>query len=260
MYHFFVPEENIDINSHKVYIDGGDYNHIRNVLRMHPGEELSVGTGRGEDEYRCEVDSFEEGRVVLNLLFVKRADVESPAKVILFQGLPKADKMETVIQKCVELGVSEIVPVACKRSIVKLDEKKAAAKIARWQQIAEAAAKQSKRAVIPKIGDVMTMKEAVKYAEGTEIKMIPYELAEGMKETKEVFEKLKNAVSTRDENKNERPGVAIFIGPEGGFAEEEVELAKEAGICPISLGKRILRTETAGMAVLAWIQYCLEVE
>ena len=260
MYHFFVPEENIDLNAQKVYIDGGDYNHIRNVLRMHPGEEVSVGTGNGEDEYRCEVDCFEEGRVVLNLLFLKRADVESPARVVLFQGLPKADKMETVIQKCVELGVSEIVPVACKRSIVKLDEKKAASKIARWQQIAEAAAKQSKRAVIPKIADVMTMKEAVSYAEGMDIKMIPYELAEGMKETKEVFAKLKNTVCAGEENESKKPEVAVFIGPEGGFAEEEVELADNAGICPISLGKRILRTETAGMAVLSWIQYCLEVE
>ena len=256
MYHFFVPEENISEDAHKVFIEGGDYNHIRNVLRMHPGEEISVGTGTNNDEYRCEIEGFEDGRVICKLLFIKQAEMESPAEIILFQGLPKADKMELIVQKCVELGVSKIVPVSCKRSIVKLDDKKAANKIARLQQIAEAAAKQSKRTIIPKVADVMSMKDAVRYAEEMEIKMIPYELEEGTKGTKEIFEKLKQAVYSDPET---RPRVAIFIGPEGGFEEEEVELATKAGILPISLGSRILRTETAGMVVLAWIDYCLEV-
>ena len=261
MYHFFVEKENIDKENHRVYIDGGDYNHIRNVLRMHPGEEISVGTGEDEDEYRCAVDSFEEDRVVCKLLFVKASGVESPAEIVLFQGLPKADKMELIVQKCTELGVAEIVPVSCKRSVVKLDAKKSGAKIARWQGIAEAAAKQSKRAVIPKVSDLMTVKEAVKYAEGMEIAMIPYELAEGMKNTKDLFEKLRKAVEEKNSAKGEnKVRVAIFIGPEGGFEEEEVALAKEAGIVPVSLGKRILRTETAGFTVLSWINYILEVE
>ena len=258
MYHFFVGKENIDTESHKVIIEGGDYNHIRNVLRMHPGEEISVGTGENDDEYRCEIDSFEEGRVICKLLFVKPSGVESPVEMILFQGLPKADKMEMIVQKCTELGISEIVPVACKRSVVKLDDKKAAAKIARWQGIAEAAAKQSKRAVIPKVSAVMSMKEALAYAKDMQVKMIPYELAEGTEATAEIFRKIKEAGS--DVSANERPRVAIFIGPEGGFEEEEVALAEEAGVCPVSLGKRILRTETAGLYVIAWINYVLEVE
>ena len=258
MYHFFVPEENIDKAAHRVYIDGGDYNHIHNVLRMHPGEEISVGTGESDDEYRCEIEKYEEARVVRKLQFIKKADTESPVKTILFQGLPKADKMELIIQKCVELGVSEIVPVSCKRSIVKLDEKKASAKIARWQQIAEAAAKQSKRAVIPKISNVMSVKEAIRYAKETEVKIIPYELKEGMLETKEIFGKLKEQI--RQNPGEEKIRVSIFIGPEGGFEDEEVEMASSEGILPISLGNRILRTETAGMVVLSWINYCLEID
>ena len=259
MYHFFVPEENIDKDAHKVFIEGGDYNHIRNVLRMHPGEEISVGTGKSDDEYRCEIEGYEDNRVICKLMFIKNAAVESAVEVVLFQGLPKADKMVLIIQKCVELGVSEIVPVSCKRSIVKLDDKKAANKIARWQQIAEAAAKQSKRAIIPKVADVMSMKEAIRYAEEKDIKMIPYELAEGTKETKAIFAELKKIAENRNAN-GPRPRVAVFIGPEGGFEEEEVKQATEAGILPVSLGNRILRTETAGMVVLAWINYCLEIE
>lgn len=259
MYHFFVAEENIDKDAHKVFIEGGDYNHIRNVLRMHPGEEISVGTGLSDDEYRCEIEGYEDGRVICKLMFIKKADVESPVKIILFQGLPKADKMELIIQKCVELGVSEIVPVSCKRCIVKLDDNKAANKIARWQQIAEAAAKQSKRAIIPKVADVMDMKNAIRYAEEMDIKMIPYELAEGTKETKAIFTELKKLTETGNTN-GPVPRVAVFIGPEGGFEEEEVKQATETGILPISLGNRILRTETAGMVVLSWINYCLEVE
>lgn len=278
MYHFFVKEENIDKEAHRVYIDGADYNHIRNVLRMHPGEEISVGTGNDDDEYRCEIERFEDAAVICKLMFIKPSGVESPVEMILFQGLPKADKMEFIVQKCVELGVSGIVPVECKRSVVKLDAGKAKARIERWQKIAEAAAKQSKRAVIPEIYDIMSMKEAVTFSQDMEIKMIPYELSEGMEATKEVFENLKKVVRNcsrlplpennpeADEEKKtlaqqtKKARVAIFIGPEGGFDEEEVAMANEAGIVPFSLGKRILRTETAGLNVIAWINYCLEVD
>ena len=166
----------------------------------------------------------------------------------MFQGLPKADKMELIIQKAVELGVYEIIPVASKRAVVKLDEKKAANKQQRWQGIAEAAAKQSKRGIIPKINRVMTFKEALAYSACATIKIIPYELSEGMDKTKTIIDGLK-------------PGedIAVFIGPEGGFAEEEIDKAIAAGIIPVTLGKRILRTETAGMTVLAWIMYQLEI-
>ena len=146
-----------------------------------------------------------------------------------------------------ELGVYQVIPVSCKRAVVKLDEKKAKSKIARWQGIAEAAAKQSKRGIVPEVKDVMTMKEAITYSQNAQVRIIPYELAEGMEKTKEIISSLK-------------PGedVAVFIGPEGGFEEAEVKAAMESGIVPVTLGKRILRTETAGMTVLSWIMYQLE--
>ena len=247
MYHFFVEPE--QIQGTQIFITGKDVNHIKNVLRMRIGEEISVGNGIDGKEYRCAVDAFEEDSVKCKLLFIKEDGVELPVKVTLFQGLPKADKMELIIQKAVELGVYEIVPVATKRCVVKLDAKKEASKIARWQAIAEAAAKQSKRAVVPQIRPVMTMNEAIQAASGMEQKIIPYELADGMEKTRDVFASL-------------IPGaqVGVFIGPEGGFEEKEVEAAEAAGVVPISLGKRILRTETAGFTVLAWIMYAMEVQ
>lgn len=185
--------------------------------------------------------------MICTLRFIKEDGLELPARVTLFQGLPKADKMEFIVQKMVELGVYRIVPVATKRAVVKLDEKKAKAKVARWQAIAEAAAKQSKRRIVPEVGDVCTMKEALARTTAMDMKLIPYELSEGMARTRELIEK---AAPGRE--------IAIFIGPEGGFEEEEASMAKEAGFVPITLGKRILRTETAGLTVMAWLMYRLE--
>lgn len=155
--------------------------------------------------------------------------------------------MELIIQKAVELGAFEVIPVSVKRCVVKLDEKKAANKTGRWQGIAEAAAKQSKRAVIPKVHSVMSMKEAIAYAQDMEVKIIPYELAEDMQHTKRIIEAV-------------QPGqrIAVFIGPEGGFEESEIQSALEAGIEPVTLGRRILRTETAGFTVISWLMYYLE--
>lgn len=245
MYQFFVEPSQIQGN--RIVITGKDVNHIKNVLRMKKGEEISVSNGVDSKEYRCGIEELLEDEVVCTLRFVKEDGMELPSKVYLFQGLPKADKMELIIQKAVELGVFQVIPVSCKRSVVKLDEKKAKSKIARWQGIAEAAAKQSKRGIIPEVKDVMTMKEAIAYSQSCEVKLIPYELAEGMEKTKEIIDSLK-------------PGedVAVFIGPEGGFEEAEVHAAMESGIVPITLGKRILRTETAGMTVLSLIMYRLE--
>lgn len=247
MYQFFVEPHQINENDKSVIITGSDVNHIKNVLRMKQGEEIAVSNGVDGKEYRCGILSLEEERIVCELRFVKEDGVELPSKVYLFQGLPKADKMELIIQKAVELGVYEIIPVATKRCVVKLDDKKAKSKIARWQGIAEAAAKQSKRAIVPKIADVMTFGEAIRFAADMDVKMIPYELAEGMAKTKEVIDKLAPGQS-----------IAIFIGPEGGFEQSEVDKALEMGIEPLTLGKRILRTETAGFTVLSWIMYALE--
>ena len=214
---------------------------------MKIGEEIAVSNGVDGREYRCEVAQLLPDEVVCKLRFIKENDVELPAQVYLFQGLPKADKMELIIQKAVELGAYSVIPVATRRSIVKLDDKKAAAKQNRWQGIAEAAAKQSKRKIIPKIEKVMSFAEALEMAKELEVRLIPYELAEDMSHTKEIIERIR-----------EGQKIAIFIGPEGGFDEKEIALASEVGVEPITLGKRILRTETAGMTVLAWLMYHLE--
>ena len=245
MYRFFV--EPSQIQDKKIIITGSDVNHIRNVLRMKIGEEIAVSNGIDNREYRCGIEEYTEQEVICTLRFVKEDGVELPAKIYLFQGLPKADKMELIIQKAVELGVHEVIPMATKRCVVKLDEKKAAAKVSRWQGIAEAAAKQSRRGVIPAVHDVMGMKDAVAYAHSMDVRIIPYELAEEMQHTKEIIEAVKVGQS-----------VAVFIGPEGGFEESEIQEALAAGIEPVTLGRRILRTETAGMTVLSWLMYHLE--
>lgn len=245
MYQFFVEPSQIQGN--RIVITGSDVNHIKNVLRMKVGDEIAVSNGMDGKEYRCGIETFTEDEIVCGLRFIKEDGVELPSKIYLFQGLPKADKMELIIQKAVELGAYEVIPVAAKRCVVRLDEKKAAGKISRWQGIAEAAAKQSKRAVIPKVHSVLSMKEAVAYAQDMDVKLIPYELAEGMQHTKQMIEAVKAGQS-----------VAVFIGPEGGFEENEILMAKEAGIEPVTLGRRILRTETAGFTVISWLMYQLE--
>lgn len=245
MYHFFV--EPSQMRGNKVTITGIDVNHIKNVLRMKPGEELSVSNGIDNKEYRCGIEELGEDMILCTLRFVKEDGMELPSKVCLFQGLPKGDKMELIVQKAVELGVYEIIPVITKRTVVKLDAKKERAKLTRWQTIAEAAAKQSRRNIVPAVKNVLTMKQAVEYASGMDVKLIPYELAEGMPETKKRIESL-----------HSQQTIAVFIGPEGGFSESEIELAAGGGIYPITMGKRILRTETAGLTILAWIMYQLE--
>lgn len=247
MYQFFVDPSQILLDQKKVIITGDDVNHIKNVLRMKIGEEFNVSNGIDGKEYRCSVEELGDDQILCTLRFIKEDGVELPVKVTLFQGLPKADKMELIIQKAVELGVAEVVPVACKRCIVKLDAKKEKSKLARWQGIAEAAAKQSKRGFIPQVREVMSYKAAIAYAKDMECKLIPYEMAEDMSHTREVL----GGIKPEDR-------VAIFIGPEGGFEEEEIQAALTEGIEPITLGKRILRTETAGFTVLSWLVYLLE--
>lgn len=247
MYQFFVDPVQINIPDRRVMIRGEDVNHIRNVLRMRVGEEIAVRSGQDCREYRCAVLSIDGDEVLCELRFIKEDQVELPAQIYLFQGLPKADKMEFIVQKAVELGVHQVIPVAASRCVVKLDDKKAAAKRTRWQGIARAAAKQSKRAIIPEVTEVSSFSDAVREASMMDVALIPYELAEDMSRTKEIMENLRPGTS-----------VAVFIGPEGGFSEGEISLAAENGIRPITLGKRILRTETAGLAVLSWIMYQLE--
>ena len=251
MYHFFVEPGQISDKS--VIITGEDVNHIKNVIRLKVGDEISISNGIDGRDYRCGIASITDTEILCELRFIKEDGVELPSKVYLFQGLPKGDKMELIIQKMVELGVYEIIPVAMKRCVVRLDDKKAKSKIARWQCISEAAAKQSKRGVVPQIHDVMSYQSALEYAQTMDVKLVPYEMEEtldgasGMAGTKQIIEGLKPGQS-----------VAVFIGPEGGFEESEIQSAIDAGMKPITLGKRILRTETAGMTVMAWLMYQLE--
>ncbi|MBR3306237.1 MAG: 16S rRNA (uracil(1498)-N(3))-methyltransferase [Lachnospiraceae bacterium] len=248
MNHFFTAPENIRGN--EIRLEGSCVNHIKNVLRLKPGEEISVSDGVSDKEYRCGIERFEEDAVVCSLRFIKEAGCELPVRISLFQGLPKGDKMELIVQKAVELGAAEIIPVATARSVVKLDEKKAAKKTEHWQGIADSAAEQSRRSIVPRVGKPISMKEAAGYASEMELAIIPYELAEGLEGLRDFMKQLKALP--------EGARAAVFIGPEGGFAEEEIALAEAAGIRPVSLGRRILRTETAGMAVLAMMMYEVE--
>ncbi len=245
MYRFFTDPENI--RDKDIIITGKDVNHIKNVLRMAPGETVSVSDGVSGREYRCHIESFSPDSVNLKLDFIKEDNVELPVRVTLFQGLPKSDKMDQIVEKCTELGVSEVVPVFTERSVVKLDAGKAEKREQHWQGKAEAAAKQSKRGVIPKVGKVTGFKEAVEKASLFTHKFIPYELSEDFGKTREIL----SAVKGGDD-------IALFIGPEGGFSEEEIKLAEEKGFIPLTLGKRILRTETAAMVVLSWLIYLFE--
>ena len=249
MYRFFVERDQINTVDNTVLITGDDRNHIKNVLRMNEGEEVSVMVPGDDREYRCAVSGYSEDAAILKLLFIKESNVELPCEVVLYQALPKADKMELIITKAVELGAARIVPVATKRAVVKLDKDRAQKKTARWNAMCEAAAKQSKRAVIPEVSPVMTFAEALDDCKNYEVKMIPYELSDpdSMNSTRKIMESIE-------------PGskIAVFIGPEGGFEESEIELATNAGFAPVTLGRRILRTETAGLVVLAWLIYNLE--
>ena len=245
MYHFFVSEE--QINGENAYIEGSDVNHIANVLRMKPGEELLISV-KGDWDYLCKIVDIETDRVNLKVL-ESMEQRELPVNITLLQGIPKSDKLEMIIQKAVELGVSEIIPVKTKRVVVKIDEKKADTKVNRWNAIAESPAKQSKRSIIPKVSEPMSIDNALEIVKDFGVKLIPYENADGIDKTRKILDSM-------DKTKN----IAVFIGPEGGFEEAEVERIKNSGFEVITLGKRILRTETAGLALLSNIMIRLEDE
>lgn len=236
---YFVSPENI--TGDNIIITGEDAKHLATVLRSEQGDLVEICDGQGTD-YQCEITSVDKKEVALKIKNQVLCLSEPKTKITLYQGLPKADKMELIIQKCVELGVEKIVPVSAHRCVVKLDKKDSAKKIQRWQKIAESAAKQSGRGIIPQIGEVISFKEAVKLGKEAQGSIIPYEHEEkrGIREFVESFSGSE---------------VAVFIGPEGGFADEEIALAIENGILSVSLGKRILRTETAGMATVAILLY-----
>jgi len=293
MYQFFIEEN--QLAGDRICILGSDVNHIKNVLRMKPGTKVRVSVkSNAKDEdlcgnadmagglesvedtankmqginksYFCVIDTISDTEVWVQIETEDTLGTELSNKIYLFQGLPKGDKMELIIQKAVELGVYEIIPVAMKNCVVKLDDKKSVSKIKRWQAISESAAKQSKRTVIPEVTMPLTWKAALEKAKELDVVLVPYENERGMEATREVMQSIKPGQS-----------IGIFVGPEGGFATEEIVAVPETcvlekceeystnhtdkpvdGFYRISLGRRILRTETAGLATLSMLVFCLD--
>lgn len=245
MYNFFVNADNKKEN--RYFITGDDFNHIKNVLRMSAGEQFLVSCNDISD--LCEIESIESDTVVVKIIEENYQSTNLPIKIHLFQGLPKSDKLELIIQKAVELGVATVTPVSMKRSIVKIDDKKKKSKRERWQAIAEAAAKQSKRTAVPEVCDVLSYKEFIARAKELDLLLVPYECADGMSATKTALSEIKSGMN-----------VGIIIGPEGGFEQKEIEDALEIGGKVISLGSRILRTETAAITTIAMCMLYSEME
>lgn len=246
MHHFFIKADQIT-DSRIIIDDAGDINHIKNVLRMRVGERVTFCCEAEGRDYVCILNTIEDEQITADIEDINGVSRELPVQLILFQGLPKGDKMDLIIQKAVELGAAAIVPVAMKRCVVKLDAKKAEKKTRRWNEIAKGAASQAKRSVIPPVYPVMNFSEAVEFAKSLDILLLPYEDAEGLSHSRKVMESVRGKSSA-----------GIFIGPEGGFDVGEVHKAQEAGAVSITLGHRILRTETAGMAVLSILMYMLD--
>lgn len=243
MFNFFVNET--DRNGDAYYITGSDVNHIKNVLRMSVGQEILVSCN-GKTAL-CSISHIDSDTVTASIIDEDFKDTSLPVDLYLFQGLPKSDKLELIIQKAVELGAAGIIPVEMSNCVVKLDDKKKKSKVERWQAIAESAAKQSKRSVIPKVFEVMSYKQALQQASELDLFIVPYENADGMKATREVLTALEGCKNA-----------GILIGPEGGFDPKEIDLALENGAKTVSLGKRILRTETAAIAALSMCMLHIE--
>jgi len=249
MARFFVERENI--HSDHIIIKGGDVNHIKNVLRLKKDDIIEVCDGAGTD-YTVKIRQFEPDSIYTEIMDSKKNGTEPPLNFTLFQGIPKGDKMETVIQKAVELGAVRIVPVITSRTVVRLDSPKDKEKKAtRWRKISLEAAKQCNRGIIPYVEFPMTFEEALEYSTGSDLSLISYEEETGVGIKMYLTEFKTNHLP----GENKKLNISVFIGPEGGFEKEEISKASAMGIKPVSLGPRILRTETAGAAVLAIIMY-----
>ena len=251
MYNFFTQSAMIN---DRFEIVGADFNHIKNVLRLKIGDKIIISNNGTSN--LCKIESFSDSSVIAVIEQENYNDTSLPISVTLFQGLPKSDKMELIIQKAVELGAYQIIPVATKRAIVKLDAKKEASKLKRWQAIAESAAKQSGRAIVPEVMPVVNFTQALKQAEALDVRLIPYECADEILGGEQVtaMDKTRQLLAAIQRGQS----VAIFIGPEGGLEKQEVESAMAGGVQPITLGKRILRTETAGLCILSVLMFQLE--
>lgn len=241
MYRFFTSSDHVENGFLRV--DGPDVHHMTHVLRMRNGEDFEAVDETGL-VHTCRIEQMEKTLIGARILFSEPAATELPSHIRLYMGLPKFEKMELIIQKAVELGVSEIIPVKTARTVVKLDEKKASTKRERWQTIALAAAKQSKRGRVPKIRELLAFDEALADASTLDHILLPYEKAEGIEESRLFIGKIRAGES-----------IGIFIGPEGGFEAYEAEKAVKAGAESITLGKRILRCETAAITMLSILMF-----
>jgi len=240
MSRYFVNSTQIIEN--KITIIGEDYQHLKKVLRTVKGDVITVCCD-GFD-YTAQINEISNDYISSYIINKKKNLTEAVLKVTLYQGLPKADKMELIVQKCIELGVNEIVPVITERCISKINTNNDAQnKVSRWQKIALEAAKQCNRGIIPKIGMPIKFIEAIDLASKMDLSVIPYE-----KETATGFSAVVSECS-------DVATASIFIGPEGGFTQQEIQLAESQGIKKITLGPRILRTETAGMVALSLMMY-----
>ncbi len=241
---FFTPRENITDTT--IIIDNEDAKHIERVLRLGVGDEIMVCDGRGID-YRAKISEINKSCIICDILSSEKCDTEPGIKVTLYQGIPKASKMDYIIQKTTELGITRIVPVTLSRCVVKLENRNAEKKkVERWKKIAYEAAKQSGRGVIPEVSMPMTLEEAIVDMKRADLAFAPYEC--------EANTRLYDVI----ENNSGVDTVSFMIGPEGGFDITETQKLTDAGITTITLGRRILRTETAGEAVLAMLMYGLK--
>lgn len=239
MHRFFVLEENILENTIKIV--GTDVNHIKNVLRLSIEDKVEVIGSKYN--YDCEISHISKDDILLLIKEVKDKTNESNLRISLFQGLPKSSKMETIIQKCTELGVYNFYPVSTNRSVVKInDMKKEEKKVQRWQLIAEEASKQSKRDIIPKVENILGFNDMMEKIKD-KVVIVPYESEEKLS-----IKGLKASLENVDE-------INIIIGPEGGFEEYEIEKLKDSEAHIVTLGPRILRTETAGVVTAAILMY-----
>jgi len=242
---FFVTQEQIKDN--KILIIGQDVNHVKNVLRKKVGEELIICDKDNCEDYLCKICELNEKQIECEIINTLESDIEPITKVTIFQGLPKSNKMELIIQKAVELGAHEIIPVEMKRCVVKLDEKDKTKKIQRWQKISEVAAKQCGRNIIPKINNIVNIKNICNLIKEYDIVLLAYE----NEKQNTIKKELQNL------NKNNLK-IAVIVGPEGGISEEEFSSLTQNGAISVTLGKRILRTETVAINILSIIMYELE--
>lgn len=242
---FFIETENLKENE-EIWITGSDVNHIKNVLRKKIDDKINICNSDTQKNYECVIKNIEENKIVCKILDEVKSLAESNLNITIFQGLPKSDKMELIIQKATELGVRTIVPVITKRTVIKLKDKDKQNKVDRWRKIAEVAAKQSGRDIIPTIENIINIAD-IKFDEFDKI-FVLYENEEKIS-IKDEIEQLKN------DNKEEL-NIGIVIGPEGGFAENEIEqLRLNQNVSVVTLGKRILRTETVALVVSGILMY-----